>query len=137
MVWWISPAVKCARWADAHFALTLTTPEDIGLLTAAIFFHQPTLANQVVYIAGDTVTYRQITEILSEHYGREFVLQVEEIASLRAKTQATPEDVSAAYSLAFARADGVSWDKAQTFNARHGIVVTDVKGWLAQNKPCA
>ena len=131
------PGGKVRALGDANFALTLTTPEDIGLLTAAVFFHQPTLANQVVYIAGDTVTYRQITEILSEHYGREFVLHVEEIASLRAKTQASPEDVSAAYSLAFARADGVSWDKAQTFNARHGIVVTDVKGWLAQNKPCA
>ena len=131
------PGQKVRALGDAHFALTLTTPEDIGMLTAAIFFHQPTLANQVVYVAGDTVTYHQITEILSEHYGRKFALQVDDIASLRAKNETSPDDMSAAYSLAFARPDGVSWDKSQTFNARQGIAVTDVKGWLAENRPSA
>jgi hypothetical protein len=105
------------------------------MLTAAIFFHQPAIANQVVFVAGDTVTYHQLTEILSEHYDSKFSLQVDEIASLKAKTKASPDDVSAAYSLAFARPDGVAWDPSQTFNARHGIPVTDVKGWLAENRP--
>ena len=37
-------------------AVTVTTPEDIGRLTAAIQF-DPVLVNQVVYVTGDTLTY--------------------------------------------------------------------------------
>ncbi|MBP2167107.1 hypothetical protein J2125_000299 [Erwinia toletana] len=119
----------------ADYALTLTTPEDIGQLTAQIFCHQPAFNNAVVYIAGDTLTYRQLTRVLSEHYGVPFTLQVLSHQSLQQTAAATPGDLAAAYRLAFARAEGVAWEKADSFNARHGIEVTDVAQWLTDNRP--
>ena len=43
-------------------AVTVTTAEDIGALTAAILFAETTIANGVVYTAGDTVTYGQVAD---------------------------------------------------------------------------
>ena len=119
---------------DADYALTLTTPEDIGMLTAKIFFHRPNIENEIVYIAGDTITYRQLTVLLSQHFNTPFALHVNDISSLQRAVKDSPDDVSAAYRLAFARPDGVAWEKAGTYNARHGIQVTDVRTWLVENK---
>jgi len=116
------------------YALTLTTPEDIGLLTAKIFYHQPTIENQVVYIAGDTVTYQQLTDLLSQHYAVPFALEVKEVNALQLAVDHSPDNVSAAYQLAFARADGVAWQKSRTYNAHNAIPVTDIKHWLSENK---
>ncbi|WP_413741728.1 aromatic alcohol reductase [Sodalis sp. RH15] len=120
---------------DGDYGLTLTTPEDIGILTAKIFFHQPVIEDEVVYIAGDTLTYRRLTTLLSEHYQRPFTLEVHSHDDLRQATKAAPNDVAAAYRLAFARPDGVAWRKEESYNARNGIRVTDVKQWLENNKP--
>jgi len=43
-----------------NHTLTLTSCEDIGNLTAAILFHQPELLDQVVFVAGDTVSFEEI-----------------------------------------------------------------------------
>lgn len=115
---------------DADYALTMTTPEDIGRLTAKIFFHQPELANQIIFVSGDTLTYRQLAQVLSEHTQQDFSVKVKTKAQLMAESAASPEDRAAAYRLSFARPDGVAWDKALTFNAQHSIPVTDVRSWL-------
>ncbi|CAI1808446.1 aromatic alcohol reductase [Serratia ficaria] len=120
---------------SADFAVSLTTPEDIGRLTARIFFHRPAFGNDVVFIAGDTLTYRRLADLLSEHERRPYQLAVEEMPQLRAAAQADPASLTAAYRLAFARAEGVAWDKAITYNVRHGIAVTDVRGWLRDHRP--
>lgn len=44
--------------------VTVTTAEDIGALTAEIIQTRPRIANQVVYVAGDTITYRELAEIV-------------------------------------------------------------------------
>ncbi len=33
-------------------AVTVTTPDDIGVLTAEIVFYEPTIANEIVFLAG-------------------------------------------------------------------------------------
>ncbi|WP_213990364.1 aromatic alcohol reductase [Sodalis sp. dw_96] len=129
------PRHKVHAPGDADFSLTLTTPGDIGILTAKIFFHQPVIEDEVVYIAGDTITYHGLTTLLAQHYQRPFTLEVHSHADLRQATKAAPSDVAAAYRLAFARPDGVAWRKEESYNARHGFRVTDVKQWLENNKP--
>ena len=119
---------------DAEFALTLTTPEDIGRLTASLFFHTPAISNEVIYIAGDTLTYTQLTALLGQHFATDFTCQVERIATLKAANINAPHDRYAAYRLAFAREDGVSWPMVNTYNYREGIEVTSVKQWLVQEK---
>lgn len=120
---------------NADYALTLTTPEDIGRLTARILLHTPAIENEIVYIAGDTLSYRQLAERLGQHYRTPFTLSVQDVSALRDAVNAAPEESAAAYRLAFARPDGVAWDMSRTFNARHHIPMTDVQGWLAQRQP--
>lgn len=119
---------------NADYSVTLTTPEDIGQLTAKIFFHRPQFDNEIVYIAGDSITYRQLAERLSEHDRCLYALVVEDHQALQDAVAASPGSLTAAYRLAFARADGVSWDKAMTYNVRQGIPVMDVREWLKQQR---
>ncbi len=128
---------KVRALGEAGYALTLTTPEDIGLLTAKIFFDYPLIENQVVFIAGDTLTYQQLTDRLSQHYGVRFSLEVIAKERLKAVAETSPADGQAAYRLAFARPDGLAWPLSDTYNGRHGIQMTDIRRWLAENKrPC-
>ncbi|CAI1720723.1 Branched-chain amino acid ABC-type transport system, permease components [Serratia quinivorans] len=120
---------------SADYSVTLTTPEDIGQLTAKIFFQRPLIDNEIIYIAGDSITYRQLAELLGEHDRYPYTLVVEDHQALQDAVAASPESLTAAYRLAFARADGVSWDKTGTYNARQGIEVTDVRRWLKQHCP--
>ena len=36
--------------------VTVTSPEDIGRLTTDIYLHQPRIANEVVFVAGETIS---------------------------------------------------------------------------------
>lgn len=45
-------------------AVTLTTPDDIGVLTAEIMFFERTIRNEIVFLAGDTVTYGGVADEL-------------------------------------------------------------------------
>jgi len=116
------------------YAVTLTTPEDIGRLTAEIYFHQPQLANQIVYIAGDTLTYQQLADLMQAHWGGKITRQLLDKQQLLAAVAQHPDDMAAKYRLAFARPDGLAWDKATTFNAQQGIETTTARQWLAQHQ---
>ena len=50
-------------------AVTLTTADDIGNLTAEILFTEPRISNRAVYVAGDTVTYREVADALDRARG--------------------------------------------------------------------
>jgi hypothetical protein len=115
--------------------LTVTTPEDIGRLTVAILAHEPRLDDQLVYVAGDSFSYAQLADMVEQHLGRrvERILWTPDM--LRAEVAAHPDDGMRKYHLAFARDTGVAWDKQGTFNAEHGIPVTDVPAWLRQHRP--
>jgi hypothetical protein len=51
-------------------AVTVTTPEDIGVLTAEIAFAEPRIVNSVVYTAGDTITYGRLADVVDSVLGR-------------------------------------------------------------------
>ncbi len=118
---------------DWQYAVTLTTPEDIGTLTAEIFFYRPALCNQVVYIAGDTLTYSEIADLMQAHWGTAIERILLDKAKLLDDVHHYPDDVAAKYRLAFARPDGVAWNKANTFNARQRINTTTAEQWLAKH----
>ncbi|AKC69968.1 aromatic alcohol reductase [Pandoraea oxalativorans] len=115
---------------DPDFALTVTTPEDIGHLTAQIAVSRPTFDDQVVHVAGDTFTYRELASTLTTELGRPFSVECWEVPQLKADADAYPHDTMRKYRLSFARKDGVAWPKAQTFNAKAGIPVTGLATWL-------
>ncbi len=114
-------------------AVTLTTPDDIGKLTAEIVFFTPTIRNEVVYLAGDTVTYGEVADKLEAGLGRPFRRSAWSVPFLKKELANDPGNMMRKYRAAFAMGRGYSWNKAGTFNARHSIPVTDVDAWVGAN----
>ncbi len=113
--------------------MTLTTPDDIGMLTAAIVFAAPRIRDEIVYIAGDTVTYEEVADKLQAALGRPFTRSVWSEQYLLDELAREPQDMMHKYRAVFAQGRGVAWDKSVTFNQQHAIPVTDVASWINAN----
>lgn len=98
--------------------VTVTTPEDIGLLTAQILLAQPRVANQVVLVAGDTLNYAQLADTLDALLGRNLQRIEWTVAKLLDELARDPADPMKKYRAVFAQGKGVAWDKRMTYNAR-------------------
>jgi hypothetical protein len=114
-------------------AVTLTTPDDIGALTAEVVFAQPRIRNEIVYLAGDTVTYGEVADKLEAGLGRPFTRSVWTEQYLLDELAGDPQNMMSKYRAAFAQGRGMSWDKSSTFNQRRAIPVTDVSSWIHAN----
>jgi hypothetical protein len=115
--------------------VTVTTPRDIGRLTAEIVFWEPRFVNEVVYTAGETVSYGRVAEIVEEVLGREVRREVWSVPLLEEDLKKDPENNVLRYRVVFGVGKGVSWDVGKTFNVRNGIVVQDVKSYAEENLP--
>ena len=113
--------------------VTATTPEDIGRLTTDILFAEPRIANQVIHVAGDTITYGQLADIVGRQLGREIERVLWDVPKLQAELAQDPEDTMKKYRAVFATGPGMAWDMATTFNHRRGIAVTSVEDWVREN----
>lgn len=114
-------------------AVTLTTPDDIGALTAEIVFAQPRIRNEIVYLAGDTVTYREVADKLQAALGQPFSRLEWSEEYLLGELAREPQNMMRKYRAAFAQGRGVAWDKSGTFNSRRALPVTDVASWINAN----
>lgn len=114
-------------------AVTVTTAEDIGRLTAAIVLHQPHIVDQVVYTAGDTLTYGELAALLERVTHKPFKAHAWSVEQLQADLARSPDDQMSKYRAVFALGRGVAWDKAQTFNHQQGITVTSAEQWALAN----
>ncbi|MFN7108235.1 MAG: aromatic alcohol reductase [Brevundimonas sp.] len=114
-------------------AVTLTTPDDIGVLTAEIVFFEPTIRNEIVFLAGDTVTYGEVADTLEAALGRPFSRSEWTVPFLMDELARDPQNMMRKYRAAFAIGRGVAWNKAGTFNQRNGVPVTDVAAWIGAN----
>lgn len=111
-------------------AVTVTTPEDIGRLTTEIIFTKLEFADEVVHLAGDTITYGRLADLVEQALGRPIRREVLTVPDLMAALAAAPDDTMRRYRAVFALGRGMWWDKERTFNAERGIAVTDAKAWL-------
>jgi len=114
-------------------AVTLTTPDDIGVLTAEIVFFEPTIRNEIVFLAGDTVTYGEVADKLEAALDRPFSRTEWTVPFLMEELASDPQNMMRKYRAAFAQGRGVAWDKSGTFNQRNAIPVTDVATWIGAN----
>ncbi len=110
--------------------VTVTTPEDIGVLTTEILLAEPRITNEVVYVAGDTLSYGRLAEVVERVTGLTFEKNVWTLEKLRADLAQAPDDVMTRYRAAFALGDGMWWEKSRTFNVRNGYETVDVEGYL-------
>ncbi|PIL11719.1 hypothetical protein P775_28695 [Puniceibacterium antarcticum] len=113
--------------------VTLTTPDDIGALTAEVVFAQPAIRNDIVYLAGDTVTYGEVAETLQAVLGRPFAKTEWAIPQLKAELAQDPDNHIMKYRAVFAEGKGVAWPKGDSFNARNGLSVTTAEEWIRKN----
>lgn len=113
--------------------ITLTTPEDIGVLTADIVFAEPRIRDTVVYLAGDTVSYRELADIVERVRGTTVTRTLWTTDLLVDRLRQDPEDTMSRYRAVFARPNGVAWPKDQSYNAVRGISTTTVEEWARAN----
>lgn len=113
-------------------AVTVTAPEDIGRLTAAIIL-EPQLANQVVFIAGDTLTYGQLADTVDRLLDRMVERKEWTLPALKADLAMAPDDQMRKYRAVFAEGKGVAWSKADSYNAARQIETITVEKWVEQN----
>lgn len=116
-------------------AVTVTTAEDIGVMTAEIVFGEPRVSNQVLHIAGDTVTYREVADTLERALGVRLERHVWTVPELKRLLAEAPDDTLRKYRVVFAQGRGVAWDKARTFNAQKGVPLCGIDGWVRDNLP--
>ncbi|WP_297836087.1 aromatic alcohol reductase [Pseudomonas sp.] len=114
-------------------SVTVTTPEDIGMLTAQILFTTPRINNQVVYTAGDTLTYGQLADTVDKVLGRKMHREEWSVPSLKADLEKNPLDPIKKYRVVFAEGKGVAWDQTHTFNHQRKIDLTTVEDWIRLN----
>ncbi len=114
-------------------AITVTTVDDIGMLTAEILLAEPRIRNTVIYTAGDTSTYGHFARIVEDVLGRELKREEWSVAELEHALAHDPKDVMKKYRIVFAKGKGVSWSKDQTFNAQRGLPVTGLEQWAREH----
>ncbi len=113
--------------------VTVTTPEDIGVLTAQICFAEPRIVNQVVYTAGDTISYAQVADIVERVLNRTVERVEWSVPMLKDELAKDPGDALRKYRVVFAEGRGVAWDASTSFNVQNGIETTNVERWAHNN----
>ncbi|KAL6804826.1 hypothetical protein GGI42DRAFT_304722 [Trichoderma sp. SZMC 28013] len=112
-------------------SITLTTPEDIGRATAELVLDPQGLKNQCVYVAGDTLTYAQVGDLLDERFGTRFRRELWDLDELAKQMREDPDNTMVKYRDTFAQARGLAWGQDKTVNSARGMKMTDVKAYLA------
>lgn len=108
--------------------VTLTTPEDIGTLTADIV-HAPRTADHIVFVAGDTISYRQLADIVEEVRGAPVTRTEWSRSHLLDELARDPANSTRKYHAVFGAGTGVAWPKERSFNANRGIRTTTAAEW--------
>ncbi|KAJ6582985.1 saccharopine dehydrogenase-like oxidoreductase [Mycena vulgaris] len=122
----------CRALGGWETAVTVTTPRDIGLLTARIA-GETWESSGVLYIAGDTVAYRALADTVERVLGKEVERQLWTIEDLVEKLADDPADGMKKYRAVFAMGKGVSWPIEGTYNYEKGIPVEGVEAWLKRH----
>ncbi|KAF4466710.1 hypothetical protein FALBO_6418 [Fusarium albosuccineum] len=110
--------------------ITVTTPGDIGRVTADVVLDPRGIKQQVVFTAGDTISYGALADLLDQHFKTEFKRELWDLAELQRQMDEDPNSM-VKYRDTFAQGRGVAWDKEKTVNEQRGIEMTDVKKYLA------
>jgi hypothetical protein len=116
--------VRCLR--DWEHGVTVTDVHDIGRVLKRILAGEVEAENRVVYVAGDSVTYGKLADIVERVIGRIVAREVWSVEHLQEELKRDPENGIKKYRLVFA-GDGVWWEKEKTVNHDLGMDMTDVK----------
>ncbi|KAJ4387471.1 hypothetical protein N0V93_008063 [Gnomoniopsis smithogilvyi] len=113
-----------------HNKITVTTPEDIGRMTAEMVLDPQGTTNRVVYIGGETISYSQLSNLLGQLLEDSFTREEWTLQQLREKLARNPDNLWYKYQCIFGDEKGVSWDLGQTLNGQRGIKMTTVGDYI-------
>lgn len=115
-------------WANR---VTVTTPRDIGRVTAEMVFvpGEDTL-NRVVYVGGETLSYGELAGVLEGVWGEEIEREEWDVGFLRERLGREPQNLWYKYQCIFGGGRGVAWDLEETLNGRRGIKMTTVRDYV-------
>lgn len=113
-------------------ALTVTDVSDIGRVVAELALVEMETKG-VVHVAGDTVSMRQLADVVEGVLGAGVERSVKTVEQLKVELGEEPEDVMRKYRAVFAAGVGVSWEKERSFNAKRGMKTMLVEDWAREN----
>ena len=111
-------------------AVTVTTVEDIGKVTAAAVFDAPQPRNQVIFSASETVTYGKLADVAEAVRGEKAERVLWDSKTLKQDLKGEPDNGLKKYRVVLAEGKGVSWRESDTFTAQRGVEMTDVTTWV-------
>lgn len=114
--------------------VTVTTPHDIGRMTAEmVFAPKETVDDRVVYIGGETISYGQLADLVDDtlsspeaHFKREEWT----LLHLWEKLAKDPENLWYKYQCIFGDGKGIAWGLNTTFNGQRGLKMTNVRDYI-------
>lgn len=125
---------KLRALGDWDVEITLTGPNDIARMTADVVYEPkgiPDAGRNVVYIAGDTVSYETIATLLEERFKDvNFVRERWSMDRLKQNLSNNPDDVWNKYRGIFAADKGIAWPMQSTLNHERGIKLEDLREHL-------
>ncbi|KAI6370465.1 hypothetical protein MCOR25_004203 [Pyricularia grisea] len=127
-------------WEDG---ITATTAEDIARVTARLVLDPEEDGawsgggggdGPPVYIAGDTLTYADLADVVERVTGKEVVRECMGRDDLRKKLEQDPDNKLYKYRVVFGGGSGVSWPKEGTWNDSRGLEMETIQDWLRRSK---
>lgn len=115
---------------DWETQITVTSPADIGRLTTEIYLHQPRIANEVVFVAGETTSFGKLAETVERVTKQTFAKNVLTLPDLQDALHLNPDNQMLRYRAAFARGDGMWWPMSNTWNVQNNMPTQDIESWL-------
>ncbi|KAI1108097.1 NAD(P)-binding protein [Nemania sp. NC0429] len=110
--------------------LSATTPRDIGRVAAEIIYEPRGIHRQIAYAAGDTVSYKDIADLVEKRFGGSWKRELWGPQTLHERSKASPDDGMVKYQNVFGAGKGVAWDMADTVNAQRGMKMETVEDYL-------
>ena len=116
--------------------VTVTDVSGIGRMVAECVFEgrREETESRVVYVAGDTVTYREVAEIVEQGFGGEWRREEWDDEVLKRMLEERPGDLMARYQNMFGAGVGVTWEMERTLNYNRGIKLTGLKEYVEENR---
>ncbi|KAL4983323.1 hypothetical protein BDW68DRAFT_38043 [Aspergillus falconensis] len=115
--------------------VTVTAPVDIGRVTAEVALGESfgDAHDGVVYVAGDTVSYGRVAEIVEGVTGRIFGRRVRTVEDAKRELARETDNGLFKYQVVFGEGRGVAWDVEETWNAQRGMRLQTAEEWAREN----
>jgi hypothetical protein len=114
--------------------LSVTTPRDIGRVAAEIVYEPRGIHRQVAFVAGDTVSYGDVADLVEKRFGGSWKRELWDMRTLEQRLRDRPDDGMVKYQNVFGAGKGVAWDMADSVNAQRGMEMQTVEDYLREMK---